>query len=135
MKRVFDSCVILKWFLNDRPEEADVVAAMDLFHRVQGGEDEIIQPAHWRAEVLSVLARTEPRLVDSAVDLLDFLAPGVADDWTVYRRAAALSVQLNHHLFDTLYHAVALENDAELITADRKYFNKARGLGSITLLG
>ena len=135
MKRVLDASVIVKWFLDERPEEELVGEAKKLFARVQSREDDLLQPAHWRAEILSVLARAEPDLVDSAVGLLENLEFGVADDWTVYRRAAALSVQLNHHLFDTLYHAVALESDAELITADRKYFDKARGLGSITLLG
>ena len=42
---------------------------------------------------------------------------------------------LNHHLFDTLYHAVALcEPDANLITADERYFLKASHKGKITLL-
>jgi hypothetical protein len=36
--------------------------------------------------------------------------------------------------FDTLYHAVALENDATLFTADDAYFAKACRLGSIKLL-
>ncbi len=135
MKRVIDSCVVLKWLLCDRPEEAHVASAFEILHRVQEGVDEVIQPVHWCAEVLSVTTRLEPDLVDSAVDLLDLLAFNVASDWAVYRRAAALSVQLNHHLFDTLYHAVAFEYNAEFVTADRKYFEKARGLGAIRLLG
>jgi predicted nucleic acid-binding protein len=52
----------------------------------------------------------------------------------VYRRAADLSIALNHHLFDTLYHAVALEEGATLVTADASYFNKAKGLGGIVQL-
>jgi hypothetical protein len=34
-------------------------------------------------------------------------------------------------LFDTLYHAVALEQGALLVSADRRYLNKAGGLGQI----
>lgn len=82
-----------------------------------------------------MLAREEPLFVESAVDLLDEVAFVVADSWRIYRRAAEMSATLNHHLFDTLYHAVALEHGAELVTADKKYFNKACGLGSISLLG
>lgn len=134
MRRVLDASVIVKWFLDERPQEELVGAAKELFARVRSREDDLVQPAHWCAEVLSVLARTEPGLVESVVDLLDILALEVADDWAVYRRAAELSVQLNHHLFDTLYHAVAIEYGAELVTADQKYFNKARGLGAIALL-
>ncbi len=135
MKRVLDSCVVLKWFLNDRPEEKHVAAAMEIFHRVQVGQDQIVQPVHWCAEVLSVLAKIEPAILEEAVDLIDFVAFPLADSWTIYKRAAKLSIELNHHLFDTLYHAVALEHGAEFITADKKYFNKAHKLGSITLLG
>ena len=39
------------------------------------------------------------------------------------------------HNFDTLYLAGALEHAAEFITADKKYFDKARKLKSISLLG
>jgi predicted nucleic acid-binding protein len=45
-----------------------------------------------------------------------------------------MAIMLDHHLFDTLYHAVALEQGATLITADEAYFAKAKDLGSITRL-
>jgi predicted nucleic acid-binding protein len=38
-----------------------------------------------------------------------------------YRRAVEIAVALNHHLFDTLYHAVALEEGATLVTADEAF--------------
>jgi predicted nucleic acid-binding protein len=41
-------------------------------------------------------------------------------------------VDLNHHLFDTLYHAVALQSsDTFFITADTQYLRKADKLGHI----
>jgi predicted nucleic acid-binding protein len=48
--------------------------------------------------------------------------------------ACSLSIRLNHHLFDTLYHAVALHLGALLITADEQYFRKAKDIGNIKLL-
>jgi predicted nucleic acid-binding protein len=45
-----------------------------------------------------------------------------------------IAVGLNHHLFDTLYHAVALEEGATLVTADEAYFAKAKQLGGIERL-
>jgi predicted nucleic acid-binding protein len=46
-----------------------------------------------------------------------------------------LSIQLNHHLFDTLYHALALSvPGAILVTADRRYYDKARTVGQIAWL-
>jgi predicted nucleic acid-binding protein len=38
-------------------------------------------------------------------------------------------------LFDTLYHATAFHfGDAVLVTADERYYRKAKGHGRITLL-
>jgi predicted nucleic acid-binding protein len=54
---------------------------------------------------------------------------------TAYPKAIELAPQLDHHLFDTLYHAVALSvPGAVLVTADRRYFDKARDLGHIVWL-
>lgn len=59
------------------------------------------------------------------------LAIPVSDDAPTLARAMRLSHELEHHLFDTLYHAVALEEDAVLVTADRRYASKARECGNI----
>jgi predicted nucleic acid-binding protein len=45
-----------------------------------------------------------------------------------------MAIELRHHLFDTLYHAVALERGASLVTADDAYFRKAYRLGGIVRL-
>jgi len=46
-----------------------------------------------------------------------------------------LAIHCRHHLFDTLYHAVALNTaGATLVTADRRYYEKASGFGRMTLL-
>ena len=52
-----------------------------------------------------------------------------------YATALDLAVRHRHHLFDTLYHAVALHTPgAVLVTADERYYNKARLEGQIALL-
>ncbi len=57
------------------------------------------------------------------------------DSETVLIQAGRMATVLNHHLFDTLYHAVALSQpDAVLVTADERYFKKAASLGHIVLL-
>jgi hypothetical protein len=45
-----------------------------------------------------------------------------------------LAVGLDHHLFDTLYHAVALERRTTLVTADTRYAAKAAGHGGLIQL-
>ena len=50
-------------------------------------------------------------------------------------RACGMAIDLKQHLFDTLYHAVALEaHDAVLITADERYFRATRSAGGIARL-
>lgn len=66
--------------------------------------------------------------------VIDALGFPVWDNPETYQRANKLAIKLNHHLFDTLYHAVALEQEALLITADRKYYNKAKNQSHIMRL-
>jgi len=48
---------------------------------------------------------------------------------------ARLAVELNQHVFDTLYHAVALESaGCTLITGDLRYLRKASPYGRIAAL-
>ena len=101
---------------------------------VRAGNVELLQPPHWLAEVAEVIARLEPDLADEAMDVLDAMELPVAVDVAVYKRATSLSAALRQHVFDTLYHAVALEYGAELISADRRYCRVAKHFGRITYL-
>ncbi|MDH5700067.1 MAG: hypothetical protein OEZ41_08915 [Nitrospirota bacterium] len=79
-----------------------------------------------------VLTRLAPK--QSIRMLQTFLAMElpITTEWDVYEQACRLAVDLNHHLFDTLYHAVALYSpDTLFITADTQYFRKAAKLGHI----
>lgn len=73
-------------------------------------------------------------MIDDSLLVLDDMQPVVIDGVSVLRHAADLAISLDHHLFDTLYHAVALEAGATLVTADEAYFGKAQSLGGIALL-
>ena len=134
---VVDASVAVKWFVDAdwALHEDHVEQALALLTAGADGELELLQPPHFLAEVASVPARLAPeRALQNITDLtaLDF-------DWAAptdsYARAIALSRQLDHHLCDTLYHALALETPgAALVTADRRYFDKARRLGQIAWL-
>ena len=114
------------------PDEADAAAAIDLLQAWLQGRVRVLQPPHGQAEVCAVLARLRPaQIADDLADLLDLALP-VRDDAAVYARAMQLSRDLGHHLFDTLYHAVALEtDDALLVTADERYLAQAAGAGRV----
>ena len=132
---VIDASVAVKWFIPDAAIEPDVDRALQLLAGAQRGEARFLQPPHWVSEVAAVLVRIAPRTVGSSVEALMALAfVKTANDVGHYQRAISLALKFDHHLFDTLYHAVALEEKATLITADRKYYDKAKRLGSILML-
>jgi predicted nucleic acid-binding protein len=83
------------------------------------------------AEVAAVVTRLRPEAAEPALDLLDAMEFPVANDLVVLKRASRIARELQHHLFDALYHAVALEHGRTLISADHHYFRKAAPLGQI----
>lgn len=134
MNVVVDASVTLKWLLRARPTEQDVPKALSLLKAIGDGVCEAFQPAHWRAEVLAVIARENPMQIDEAIRLIYRLPHTPSEDPIVLRRAAQQADALKQHLFDTLYHAVAIERRAVLITSDVRYYTRAKDVGSIQLL-
>jgi predicted nucleic acid-binding protein len=134
MRLVVDASVALKWFLAHRPGEHQVLQAAAVGECIEQSMTELYAPPHWPLEVVAVLARSEPTLIDAAIQQLTDLAPIVVGEAVVLKRAADLATSLSHHLFDTLYHAVALEIGATLVTADETYYAKAQHLGHIQRL-
>jgi predicted nucleic acid-binding protein len=134
VKLVVDASVALKWFLGANPRELDLDQAQVVAAAIERSDTELLAPPHWEAEVAAVLARVEPSLIEEALLLLCDMRPTTIGDMHVLKRAADMSVALNHHLFDTLYHAVALEEGGTLVTADDVYYAKAKDLGAIVPL-
>jgi predicted nucleic acid-binding protein len=132
---VLDASVILKWLLEDPLREPDTDKASALMESVVEGKLEILQPVHWLAEVAAVAARLTPSTAVRDVELMAALEFATTDDPNVIARATSLAIETRHHLFDTLYHAVALEHeDATLVTADGGYLAKAARYGKIAAL-
>jgi predicted nucleic acid-binding protein len=135
MTIVLDASVILKWLLEDPTKESDSEKALALIDAVVHGKLEILQPVHWLIEVAAVAARLTPQTAVQDVGMLSAMQFPTSDDPTVLLRATALAIETDHHLFDTLYHAVALEHDdAVLVTADDRYRRKAERYGMIMAL-
>ncbi len=131
---VLDASVCLKWYLSGDLYEPDSDIARDLLERVTEGLVQAKQPSVWLAEIAAVLARKLPLDAARYARELQRLEVDIDDDASVLARAIKLSIELNHHFFDTIYHAIAIERKISLITADEHYFRKARALGSIVLL-
>jgi predicted nucleic acid-binding protein len=135
VRLVLDASVALKWFFRAQPDEQDGDVASEILKAYAAGQIELLAPPHFEAEMCAVLAREAPdTMAEHLADLLDLAIP-VRGDAAAYARAMQLSRDLDHHLFDTLYHAVALEaEDSLLVTADARYFAKASRSGGIQLL-
>ncbi len=131
---VIDASVAIKWFVPEREDEHNTSQAIQLFRDIQISKVEPVQPVHWQAEVIAVLSRIKPEISKKSIQLLDLLEFSVCNSLETYIRASEMAIELKHHMFDTLYHAVALERNIDLITADEKYFRKAHALGNIILL-
>lgn len=132
---VIDASVTVKWLIAEREDEADSSRALALLSAVRDATVDLIQPPHWMAEIAAVLSLLTPQTArDDIADLYALELP-VLDTPGMYLTACELSTSLGQHLFDTLYHAVALEiGDAALITADERYYRSAAARGSIVRL-
>jgi predicted nucleic acid-binding protein len=132
---VLDASVIVKWIFADRAEESHSLQALQILQFVKESRVTVVQPPHWLAEVAAVFARLDPGRARQAVSLLHALEFPVVAGVEVYHKACDLSASLKQHLFDTLYHAVALtESSATLVTADEQYYRKAHRAGRIVRL-
>ena len=122
---VIDASVIMKWFLKDSKDEKDIPIALELLKALREDNIEILQPIHWLVEVAAVVTRVQPKHAEHIISLLDAMTLPVCHNPIVLNIACRLSKTYKHHLFDTLYHAVALsQSNTTLITADLVYFNK-----------
>jgi predicted nucleic acid-binding protein len=127
-----DASVAVKWALPTQEGETHQNQALALLKDIQQGNCQVLQPPHWLAEVAVVLTRLAPKQSIGMIQRFLAMELPITTEWDVYEQACRLAVELNHHLFDTLYHAVALKvPDTLFITADTQYFRKAAKLGHI----
>lgn len=132
---VLDASVVVKWLFPERPDEPDAFHALQILHLIKNSRLTVIQPPHWLAEVAAVTTRLEPKKARAAVSLLFALEFPIAGSMDVYLKACVLADSLGQHLFDTLYHAVALtEPDTIFVTADDRYYRKAASAGQVVRL-
>lgn len=132
---VVDASVVVKWLLPEREEE-NSDQALQILRDLRSGDLEILQPAHWLIEAIAVAARLSPTTSERQAFALYAMEIPISESLDVVQTACRLSRELNHHLFDTLYHAVALQTEAALlVTADERYYRKAHTKGRIVLLG
>src|SRR5690606_37294245 len=119
----------------DPDRETATDRATAIMSAVAGGQLDVLQPFHWLAEVAAVLCRLSPDTAQEDTLRLRALRLEQTDEPAVLRRACELALRHGTHVFDSLYHAIALEeSDAVLLTADRSYARAAGGAGRIITL-
>lgn len=137
-KIVLDSCVVSKLFLNEKDSEA----AVDLFARATHMDCELYAPNFLYYEVIHVaqyyalpIKQVVTMLNDEISLLLKLIEP------TKEHIAKAITIiQMGHtqsgfpSIYDAIFHAMAIVDDATFITADRKHLTKTKHLGNILLL-
>lgn len=101
---------------NGRDSEAkeDAGKALDLLKKVGVGEVELIQPPHWLPEVIAVITPIRPIIAEQAIGYLTAMDIRTEHETDVLKITAQLSRQLNHHLFNTYYHALTIFHDGFL---------------------
>lgn len=134
MRLAVDASVAVKWFLRTRSREQYLDEADAVARTIGLPGSELFTPDHWSAEVVAVLAHNDPSAIDDAILLLDDMRPRHIRGPKILKRASDMAIALDHHLFDTLYHVVALETGSTLVTADARYYSKAHSVGSIMML-
>lgn len=132
---VADASVAVKWFLPPTQAEQGHDRAVALLQGVKSGQIALREPPHWLPEVAAVLSRLAPATARQSIEDLYAMRIPVMETPEIYVTAGKLAVSLDQHLFDTLYHAVALLSpDCTLVTADERYYDKAHKEGAIALL-
>jgi predicted nucleic acid-binding protein len=134
VRAVVDASVVVKWILPDADREPDLDRAVEVLEGVRSGRLLPLQPPHWIVEVAAVITRLRPEIAVRSIRLLDAMELPIDRDVDTLNRAIEMAAALGAHVFDTLYHAVALANDGTLITSDERYLRRARHLGRIVAL-
>jgi len=134
---VIDSSVFNKLYL----DEADRDKAQQLFVQAAAGDAMLLAPDLLFLEVVNTAQRCGVP-VKSVVDLLEaqqYLLDMRAV--TATERKKAIQIMANGHvksgypsIYDALFHAMALCNNAVFITADKRHYAKTKTLGNICLL-
>ena len=136
-KYVIDSSVFNKLYL----DEADRDKAQQLFIQAASDKVHLLAPDLLYLEVVNTAQRCGVP-VDSVVELLEsqkylLQMRAVSDD----ERKKAIQIIANGHaksgypsIYDALFHAMALCNEAVFVTADKRHYAKTQTLGSICLL-
>ncbi len=135
---VIDSNIGAKLFT----QETDSQKAVDLFEAGVKKQFSLIVPELFKYEIASIAyykrIPLEPvlHLFDEQIDrILNYVKPSTR----AWLKAQEIAQDGNHKsgfpsMYDSIYHAMAIELDGVFITADKKHYEKTKQYGHILLL-
>ena len=128
-EHVIDASVALDWFL----QETDSAAAQVLMDDSINEVIRLLAPELLFMEVAKALQSNPSitmQLIDKAIAGLWGLKLTVEPlDGKLLKEAGRLAFRLNTTVYETLYLALAIERDCELITANEEFLEKVREAG------
>lgn len=128
LRLVVDASVVVKWVLN----EPDRPAALELLRQYQDLRVSLLAPHLLLYETGSVLwkhARRGTLRHAQATEAFDHLlrnAPELIDSPAIATSGVHLALAHRATVYDCLYLALALDQQCDLVTADRKFFLAVR---------
>ena len=129
-----DASVILKWVLPPA-DEADVDRALALRDAIGAGDIRALVPELWLYEVGNTLARQFPNQADRLLaSLLRFNLANAPPSRQWLNQALDLTQRHGVTFYDAAYHAHAILEGGVFVTADERYFRRAREARSIAWL-
>ena len=129
-----DASIILKWVLEKDEEYQD--EAITFLKGWLNQEYEFLLPSLWFYEVGNVLGMKRPK---DAGDILNILLEYEFNECHISKELVTMAIGLMNEFkgvtfYDAIYHALALQVNGIMITADKAYFEKVKGKGNITLV-
>jgi len=133
---VLDSSIALKWIFADE-DSADHAERIRDDH--VSSKNEIAVPALFFYEIANVLAtkvKLSPKEALEAFELVSAFELEVHElDNSEFNEAMALAMKHKISVYDASYHVLASRLGCRFLTADRKFWEKMKGLDVVELLG
>lgn len=132
---VLDSSVVLKWIFAD---EAGALHAVRIRDDHISAKNEIAVPSLFFYEIANVLAtkvKLDPDDALEAFGLINDFEFNVHElDSLEYLDAMALAMKHMISVYDASYHVLASRLGCHFLTADRRFWEKVKGMGVAELL-
>jgi len=128
-----DASIILKWVLDN---ERDQDKARKILSDWLNQEHEFILPSLWVYEVGNVLGLKRPKDSEKILGLLleyEFQECLITKD-LIHGAFSLMNAYPGITFYDAIYHALALQENGVMITADKAYFEKTKSRGNVQFI-